>query len=661
MGFLILIITLIIFTVLNSFKISDLRSRVQRLEKIINQKNQDALQLKDSSALKIEAPAKIDNSRPFTDKETSEEKMPEKDISSKPSFAKKEPGFIFRFFAWLKEDWILKLGSFLILLGFGWLVTYAFLNNLIGASGRIAFGLIFGSLVLFLGYARIKKYLHQGGVFVVLGAAIILLTIFAARELYDMFNPFVALVIMFATSALVALLSLKYRVFSLALSGLVLAFIAPLLINSPDPSFVGLSSYLFVVSVGALWIVALTGWGGLALASLLGVFFYIIPSLYIIEDSKAIKTAFSYAFTFLFLISNLAGILKGNIKNIKANLITAGGLALFVVVWTLILIKEEWQSLLFVFWMIVFSLAAFFVFKITENKRAFYIYFAISLAMLVAATTVQLKGATLTMAYIVEGVVLSILSYYLLKDAKLTKKTVWFMVLPVIFSFASMLNYQAFNKDFFVLVVLSLAFYILGIFSWFKLENVQEQEGDKKDFGFFGKGLMLVGAFYTFIFSLNSIVSSSWNSSVFNKDFVVLLSVIFGLCALCALFFSKQLQKREDAKKIGYFFLIFASFYVYVFLWLVLHAALNYDTATLVALVIYTIIGLFVYTKGKIQDNKAKKLYGAILFGFVVFRLIFIDAWDMELTMRVFVFILVGILLTSSAFLGKKANSKKLE
>lgn len=33
-----------------------------------------------------------------------------------------------RFVEWIKEDWMLKLGALLLLIGFGWLTTYAFLR-----------------------------------------------------------------------------------------------------------------------------------------------------------------------------------------------------------------------------------------------------------------------------------------------------------------------------------------------------------------------------------------------------------------------------------------------------------------------------------------------------------------------------------------------------
>ena len=63
--------------------------------------------------------------------------------------------------AWFKEDWLLKLGALLLLFGFGWFVTYAFLNNWIGPVGRITLGIVAGVGILLLGWWRIQTYLRQ--------------------------------------------------------------------------------------------------------------------------------------------------------------------------------------------------------------------------------------------------------------------------------------------------------------------------------------------------------------------------------------------------------------------------------------------------------------------------------------------------------------------
>ena len=191
----------------------------------------------------------------------------------------KEPGWTTRFGAWIKEDWILKLGALLLLIGFGWLTTYAFLNNWIGPMGRITLGIIAGALILIFGWWRMQKYLHQGSIFLVLGSTVILLTIFAAREFYGFFTPLIALIAMLLSTTFVAIASVKYKTRTLALLSLILAGAAPFLTNSVNPSYVGLFSYLFVICLGAIWIVALTGWRALTPASLIIVTLYSLPHL----------------------------------------------------------------------------------------------------------------------------------------------------------------------------------------------------------------------------------------------------------------------------------------------------------------------------------------------------------------------------------------------
>src|SRR3989344_9378362 len=81
---------------------------------------------------------------------------------------------------WVKADWPLKVGALLIILGFVWLVTYAFLNNWIGPFGRITLGLITGSAVMAFGNRWVDRSKKQGHVLVALGSAIMLISIHAA-------------------------------------------------------------------------------------------------------------------------------------------------------------------------------------------------------------------------------------------------------------------------------------------------------------------------------------------------------------------------------------------------------------------------------------------------------------------------------------------------
>ena len=145
-------------------------------------------------------------------------------------------------------------------------------RRLVNETRRVALGIVAGALFILLGWWRIKKYINQGGIFLVLGSTTILLTIFAAREIYDFFTPFSALVVMFLSTAFVALASVKYNNRARSLLSLTLAGIAPLLTKAPETDHIGLFAYLFVVILGVIWIVALTGQRKLTAVSLIIIF-----------------------------------------------------------------------------------------------------------------------------------------------------------------------------------------------------------------------------------------------------------------------------------------------------------------------------------------------------------------------------------------------------
>lgn len=512
---------------------------------------------------------------------------------------KTEPTSFDKFVEWLKEDWLLKLGALLLLIGFGWLTTYAFLNNWIGPMGRIALGIVAGALFILLGWWRIGKYIHQGGIFLVLGSTIILLTIFAAREIYGFFTPLSALIVMFLSTAFVALASVKYNSRTLALLSLALAGIAPLLTKTPATDHIGLFAYLFVVVLGAIWIVALTGQRELTAAALIIISVYSAPhllsySLFPLVDLNKLLL-FAYAFAAVFFLTNATGILKLKGKNIAPDLVTAAGNGLFLLAWIMTAAQDEWKSLIISAWMIVFAVGAFLIFRITQRREPFYVYAGIGIAMLAAATSAELKGATLTIAYTIESGIIAFIAYSILRDIKIAKRISLLLIWPV-------------------------------------------------------------------ILSVESITSRAWITNIIHKDFFVLL--ILGLTFLMlGLFFLRRAREVEGkgAQQLSVILLIVGSIYFYALLWLSLHAGFRNDnSAVMIALVVYTIIGLIFYFYGLTNEKKGLRIYGGALIGFVVGRLLLVDVWKMELAGRTVTFFLIGALLVSTAFFGKKKQGPNL-
>lgn len=500
-----------------------------------------------------------------------------------------------RLVRWLREDWLLKLGALLLLFGFAWLATYAFLNNWIGPMGRIALGLVAGAAILLLGWWRIRKYRHQGGIFLILGSTTILITIFAARTYYDFFTPLAALIVMFMSTAFVALASVKQKSRPLAVCGLILAGVAPLLTHPPQTDQIGLFSYLLIVTLGVIWVVFLTGWRELTLTALALVAAYSVPIFF---DSRYADHShllpFSFGFGAIFYLTNSAGIIRARSGRSITDLIAAAGTGLFLLIWIRTCAPDEWQSLIICAWLVAFVVGAFLLTRATNRREPFYVYTAVGAVLLAAATAVELDGAALTIAYTIECAALCVAGYYLRRDLRLAQWLCLLFVVPMALSVSSITSNSwlssVFHRDFFVLAMLALTMIGLGTFFRQLTRGIIEAGMPR-----FGPPLIVLGSLYSYV-------------------------------------------------------LLWQSLHA---------ALASPDRAVTLALVIYTIIGLASYLYGRGRDRRGLVVYGGVLLAFVVGRLLAVDVWRMELSGRIITFFLVGALLMSTAFWARRRQKSE--
>lgn len=370
--------------------------------------------------------------------------------------------------AWLAQDFLVKVGAFLLLLAFGWFVSYAFMNDWIGPAGRIALGLMAGAAFMAAGIWRIEAYRHQGGIFTVLGAAIVLLTMFAAREIYEFFTPVSALAIMFLSVAFVTFVALRYQSQPLALAGLVLGAVAPFFTNT-DPNVVGLFSYAMVLVAGSLWAQRWLGAVSLSVAAFLVVVVYGLPYLLMsLGDAETtIALLFAFAFTMVFFISNTVSILMrpdADARYIQS--LVAAGTGLYLIAWVYAAADPVWHSLVFVMWMLVFAVGAFIVFLRTSQTAPFFIYGAISVGLLAAATAAELSGPILTIAYCFEIVALMAVAALYTQDKTVVSKISWLFIGPILLSITHIMSGAwrdgFLHGDFFALTALLFCLLVAG-------------------------------------------------------------------------------------------------------------------------------------------------------------------------------------------------------
>lgn len=575
------IILLIILFIVVFSKISNLKYRLTVLERRFSEKKEDTV-----AEVLNTAPGQLPNVSDLS-------VINNKENITIPPEVQYGPTTEDKFISWLKEDWLLKLGGLLLLIGLGWFTTYAFMNNWIGEFGRITLGLVVGVAVLALGSWRIKKYINQGGVFLVVGSAIILLTVFAAREIYDMFTPFFALILMFLSTAYISLVSVKYNTLAVSMSGLILAFLSPLLTNSSQANEIGLFAYLFVVTLGAIWIVAIrSNWGSLIFASLMGVSIYSLPIVsYYHRYNNDTLLWFAYGFAFVFFLSSIINILNSKENDIKAFLWTAVGNGAFLLLWIMSCVNSQWQSSIIALWMVIFAVGSFIAFSATKIKSVFYVYAGVAVAMLLTATTIELEGAALVVAFTLECFLIPVLTYYVTNDIRASAVGSLLTALPAVMS------------------------------------------------------LYYLDLYYR-------------STSVITKDFFVVFLVVATLLSLGLIYKNINKIKNIPDFYLDSLFLIVGSVYAYVLVWAMFHVGIYPEVAAVtISLITFIIIGLVKYFYGISVGSKILRNYGAILIGFVILRLLFVDIWRMEISGKIVVFVLIGVLLMSTAFIGKRIKS----
>ncbi len=557
-------IVLLVLWVITPFMVFGLRSRVRRLEEAMQQ------------GTTVPARASAPETR-YKETQAAPETRTQPELG--PSASE-------QLMAWLKEDWLLKTGGLFLLIGFGWLTTYAFMNNWIGPMGRISLGILAGTAILILGTWRIRGFVHQGAVFLVVGSTTILITVFAARQVYDFFTPATALGIMFLSSAYVALVSVRFKNKALSVASIILGGIAPLLTHSPSPDFTALYAYLLVIVLGTVWIVALTGQRELTAVSLILVTVYSIPQI-LDGDRDSTLLLFAYAFSAIFFVTNTVGILKLKDRNLVPDMIVAGGNGLFLLAWIMSNAPEEWQSLIISGWMLAFIAGAYSVFRASGKREPFYVYAGVSIAMLAAATAAELSGAALTIAFSIEAALISFGAYLMLEDKRLAERLCLLFIGPV-------------------------------------------------------------------LLSLESFGSSAWHQGVLHEDFFVLLVLAILLMGL-GIFYSNAGGKQQRVSDINRTLLVVGSVYAFGLVWLSLKALMeNDDLAVMASLLIYTVVGLISYFFGQTHGKKGLGVYGGVVLGAVIARLLLIDVWNMPLAPRFITFFAIGILLMSTAFFRNK-------
>jgi uncharacterized membrane protein len=169
------------------------------------------------------------------------------------------------------SHWLNRIGISAVLIGVSYFLKYAFDNNWIGPGGRVTIGLLAGiAIVVWSERFRSRGYQVFSYSLKAVGIGILYLSLWAAFQVYSLVPGGVAFVAMLIVTAATATLALSQDAEILAAFALSGGFITPVLLSTGQNRELALFSYVALLDLAVLAMVAFKPWRRLLILSFIG-------------------------------------------------------------------------------------------------------------------------------------------------------------------------------------------------------------------------------------------------------------------------------------------------------------------------------------------------------------------------------------------------------
>ncbi len=309
--------------------------------------------------------------------------------------------------------WLNRVGIIALLLAVSFFLKYAFDNEWIGPSGRVAFGLLSGTgLLVFSQWLLRRGYGYFSSGIAGLAAGVLYLSLYAAWSFYQLFPQPVAFAGMIVVTGTMVAIALGRDSQPLALLAQVGGLITPILLSTGKDAQIPLFIYLAVLNGGMLVVARLRSWRSLELVAFAGTTIYFwawIEEFY--KVSKLGRTAF---FATLFFVQfGAVPILQsrrlGNIASAHVILALANAGAFLGVLQYLLYRDHRWALTVAVLALAAAYLGAARLLPISktgERSVSRLLFAGLALTFVTLAIPIRLDGKWITIAWAVEGAVL---------------------------------------------------------------------------------------------------------------------------------------------------------------------------------------------------------------------------------------------------------------
>ncbi|HUY80192.1 MAG TPA: DUF2339 domain-containing protein [Acidobacteriaceae bacterium] len=229
------------------------------------------------------------------------------------------------------SQWFNRIGIFAVLIGMAWFLKFAIDNHWIGPAGRVLIGILAGAaLIAWSERFRSHGFRAFSYSLKAIGSGVLYLSLWAAFSLFHLIPSPVAFAAMFAVTAFNGFMAWAQDSELLALYAIVGGYSTPLLLSTGQNHEVVLFSYLLLLCVTTLALIALRPWSRLLIGSFFGtIFFFISWSFQFYSTSQFGTTAFFLSLFFLFF-AFAPHMVRLNRKTSTTHLAARDAFALFV-------------------------------------------------------------------------------------------------------------------------------------------------------------------------------------------------------------------------------------------------------------------------------------------------------------------------------------------
>ncbi len=311
-------------------------------------------------------------------------------------------------------NWFNRIGIVAILIAISSGLKWAFDNNVIGPSGRVAIGVLLGALMLpWSQWLLAKGYSYFSEGIAGLGEATLFLSVWAGCQYYTLYSRdvgFAAMIVITAVMAAVAIGRNSQRIAVLSLLG---GLLTPILASSGKDQQVVLFGYLILLGAGALAMASKKDWKSLAPMAFIGtqIYFWGWYGEFFHRTSPLERTVvFATLFFFLYAALPIAKAVRAlgpaelDIAMVLLNAFAYSG-ALFILLWP----ADKWPlTLLFLALAAGHVAIARLIPAGSDNPSAMarLLYAGLALTFLTLAVPIRLEGKWITLSFSVEGAIL---------------------------------------------------------------------------------------------------------------------------------------------------------------------------------------------------------------------------------------------------------------